>query len=624
MDWYWFLVIFLVALVATFFLTPLAIRIAEKLGIIDLPGKNRINTSPVPRLGGLALVGGIAIAVVAFYLIGRVVPLEPPQSDQTVNINYLGVALATLVVFLVGLADDFLEIKTRYKLVVEAGAACIACASGILFDHFTNPFTGTIVELGLAAWPITIIYLLVFANIINIIDGLDGLACGVVMISAAAIFIISIQKGALEAAILTMAIIGACLAFLRYNLFPARVFMGDCGALSLGFLLGVASLFGVVRTPALITLLVPIMVAGIPVIDSVMALIRRLRSRQRLGTMDTGHIHHRLIERGLSQRTTVLIILLLTAFLAVCALLFAVYQNYTIRIAIVVVLVVLVPVLIGGLGLMRPALQHVYYPRPLEKLPKSQKRISASIVTYDSEREIVPLLRSMQRYLDLSNLDVFIVDNASTDNTVKAIEATAPWATLIVNSYNRGFGAGHNQVLEALKSEYHAVINPDIEFLEDTIFELAQFLDDNPGVVMTAPRVLNPDRTEQKLPKVQPEPRYLIARRFEGSNRRADELAAEYTRSDEDFIGPVPIEHASGSFFMIRTAVFKELNGFDERFFLYFEDNDLSLRASELGEIMFYPGTQVIHGYARESRSNARAFVAQIQSMFRYFGKHGW
>ncbi|MDR1359186.1 MAG: hypothetical protein LBJ48_07555, partial [Coriobacteriales bacterium] len=95
MGWYWFLVIFLVALVATFFLTPFAIRIAEKLGIIDLPGKNRVNTSPVPRLGGLSLVAGIGIAVLVFYLISRVAPVEPPEPDQVVGINYLGVALAT-------------------------------------------------------------------------------------------------------------------------------------------------------------------------------------------------------------------------------------------------------------------------------------------------------------------------------------------------------------------------------------------------------------------------------------------------------------------------------------------------------------------------------------------------
>ena len=623
MGWYWYAVIFAVALATTFLLTPFTIRLAKHLGIVDLPGKNRINTSPIPRLGGLALVAGIVIAVAIFALIYQIEPLRASLPDKLLNINYLGVALATLVVFLAGFADDFFEVKTRYKLIVEALAACIVCASGVLFSHFTNPFDGSIIQLGLIGWPVTVIYLLVFANIINIIDGLDGLASGVVIVSAAALLIISFLKGSYETAILAAAVMGACLAFLRFNVRPARVFMGDCGALSLGFLLGAASLFGVVRTPALITLLVPVVVAGIPVLDSIAALIRRIRGKQGLGSMDTGHIHHRLVERGLSQRTTVMLIVLLTAFLAACALLFALYPNFAVRIAIVVVLILFIPILTWNLGLLRPTLQHVYYPRPA-KTARGARRVSASIVTFESEKVIVPLLRSMQQELDLSSIDVIIVDNASSDNTVRLVEATAPWATLIVNDYNRGFGAGHNQIIGSLASEYHAVVNPDIEFIEDTISQLAQFLDDNPEVVMVSPRILNPDGTEQKLPKLQPEPRYLLARRFEGKSKRADELAAEYTRSDEDFVEPASIEHASGSFFMIRTEAFKALNGFDERFFLYFEDNDLSLRASELGDIMFYPSSSVIHGYAREAQSSSRAFIAQLRSMFRYFGKHGW
>ena len=624
MGWYWFLLVFFVAVVAVFLLSPLTIRFSERLGIVDLPGENRINKTPVPRLGGIALCIGVTIALGVFALVAGLTPDDPAILGLASNINYLGVALAAVIVFLTGMLDDFFEVKTRYKLVLEAIAGCIACASGVLFDHFTNPFSGAIVELGLFAWPITVIYLLVFANIINIIDGLDGLACGVVIISATAIFVISVQKGAYDAALLSAAVAGACLGFLRFNVNPARIFMGDCGALLLGFLLGAASLFGVVRTPALISLLVPMIIAGIPVLDSLMAIVRRLRSKQHLGTSDTGHIHHRLVDLGLSQRTAVLIILLLSAFLAACALLFAVYENFTVRIIILAVLVVLVPILIWTLGLMRPALQHVYYARPRREVPQGSQRISASVVTFDSEEEVVPLLKSMKRVLDITTMDVFVIDNASSDDTVNAVKATAPWATLIENEYNCGFGAGHNQILPALQSEYHAVVNPDILFSEDTISALASFLDENPSVVMVSPRVLNMDGTEQKLPKLQPEPRYLIARRFEGSSKKADELSAEYTRSKEEFAEPTKIDHASGSFFMIRTEAFKELNGFDERFFLYFEDNDLSLRASELGEIMFYPGTKVTHGYAREARSNTRAFVAQIQSMFRYFRKHGW
>ncbi len=368
-------------------------------------------------------------------------------------------------------------------------------------------------------------YLLCFINIINIIDGLDGLACGVVMISAATIGIISLHKGAFEAALLTTAILGSCLAFLRYNVHPARIFMGDSGALFLGFLLGLASLDGVVRTPALISVLVPIVAAGIPVLDAAMAIIRRFRAKQSIMERDAGHIHHRLVDSGMSHRTTVLVILLLSAFLALCALLFATYTDFVIRIVIVVALVIFIPILVWRLRLVQPALQHVYHPRPKKELPQGTNRISASIVTYNSESKIVPLLRSMQRLLDTTRLDVFVIDNASADNTVAEVKNNAPWATVITNEYNRGFGAGHNQVLSVLQSKYHVVINPDIELIEDSISELASFMDKNPEVVMVVPKVLNPDGSEQKLPKLQPEPRYLLARRLEGKSEREIEKA---------------------------------------------------------------------------------------------------
>jgi GT2 family glycosyltransferase len=153
---------------------------------------------------------------------------------------------------------------------------------------------------------------------------------------------------------------------------------------------------------------------------------------------------------------------------------------------------------------------------------------------------------------------------------------------------------------------------------------LCDFLDSNPDVAMITPRILNRDGSEQKLPKLQPTPRYLLARRTEDVSERAQELVREYTRSKEDFSEPTSVEHATGSFFVIRTKVFCKLKGFDERFFMYFEDNDLSRRAQDYGEIIFYPGTTVTHGYQRAGSKSPAALLVQLRSALQFFGKHGW
>jgi GT2 family glycosyltransferase len=141
---------------------------------------------------------------------------------------------------------------------------------------------------------------------------------------------------------------------------------------------------------------------------------------------------------------------------------------------------------------------------------------------------------------------------------------------------------------------------------------------------MVTPRILNRDGSEQRLPKLQPTPRYLLARRTEEVSERSKELVSEYTRADDDFSEPTAVDHATGSFFVIRTEVFCRLKGFDERFFMYFEDNDLSRRAQEFGEIIFYPGTAVTHGYRRAATKSPAALLVQLRSALQFFGKHGW
>jgi UDP-GlcNAc:undecaprenyl-phosphate GlcNAc-1-phosphate transferase len=363
LEWYWLALVSAVAAIGTLAFAPLTVRIARRVNAIDYPDGRRVNTKPTPRLGGVALFVGMLLAIGVFLLVYSVMNDGAPIRGMSAGISYGGVFLSFLVIFGVGIIDDIFGIKVPYKVLGQIAAACIACASGVLFDRFTNPFDGEILYIGLLAYPITIFYLVAFANIINLIDGLDGLASGITAISALALLIISFSKGGFDAAILGAAIIGACCAFLYFNFYPARIFMGDSGSLTLGFALAVLSLFGVVRSPALVTLFIPIVIAGIPVIDTFSAIVRRLRAGRSVAAPDTEHIHHRFMEQGFSQRNTVLILYAMSALLSLGSLLMLQYRGL-LRLIIMLSLVLLAVLLVWRFGLTQSVLLHYYYQRP--------------------------------------------------------------------------------------------------------------------------------------------------------------------------------------------------------------------------------------------------------------------
>jgi UDP-GlcNAc:undecaprenyl-phosphate GlcNAc-1-phosphate transferase len=308
-------------------------------------------------------MAGILVAICGVFIWMQV--FYDPEFAYSImpGINYWGVLLAVLVMFATGLIDDFVDLKPALKFLGQIIAAGIACLSGVLFSHIIVPGLEVDMSLGWVAYPLTIFYLVAFANIINLIDGIDGLAAGISGISAAALAFSALNKGGYDAAFLSIALLGACLGFLRYNFNPAKIFMGDSGALSLGFLLGIASLFGVVRTPALVTLLIPVIIAGIAVLDTFTSIIRRLRTGQSIAQADGGHIHHRFIALGYSQRTTVLIMYLISILLAICGVLIATHDGL-VRYVVIAVLAIIIVFLIWRLGLTKSILSHYYFKRP--------------------------------------------------------------------------------------------------------------------------------------------------------------------------------------------------------------------------------------------------------------------
>lgn len=252
----------------------------------------------------------------------------------------------------------------------------------------------------------------------------------------------------------------------------------------------------------------------------------------------------------------------------------------------------------------------------------TKKGITCGIVTYNSAEEINVALSSLVERID--EKDIYVFDNASTDETVSIIKEKFPEVNLIESKSNLGFGAGHNQILKEINSNYHIIVNPDIEIKEDTINELEECLNKNEDVICATPLILNMDGTEQKLPKRYPKIKYFIGGRLENKFKFAKKLRSEYTRSDERLTELADIEFCSGCFMFVRTNALLKIGGFDERYFLHFEDADLTRMLQKKGRTVYYPKAIVIHKWKRDNVKNKKIAKIALQSMFKYFMKWGY
>lgn len=362
-NWIPYLCLFLSALAVTLLTTPLARRIAVALGAVDMPNPRRINRVPVPRMGGIAIFLGIVAAFVAQYVgtlcFGWPAVLVPSPKLQ---VNYWMLVAAFLVIFLTGVIDDARSLLPWQKLIGQVAAATIAAAGGLVIGAISNPFARGIVDLGWLAYPVTVVYLVSYTNIINLIDGLDGLAAGISGIASVTMFALSVLGHRLDAAALSVAVAGASLAFLRYNFHPASIFMGDSGSLTLGFALGTVSLLSVTRFAGLTTIIVPLVIAAVPIIDTFSAIVRRLRGHVSISHADRGHIHHRLMAEGFDQRQSVLLMYAWTALLCVGSVVMTQVSTWP-RIAVFCVLLGASMVFARHLHLFEPVLLHHYDPR---------------------------------------------------------------------------------------------------------------------------------------------------------------------------------------------------------------------------------------------------------------------
>jgi len=280
-----------VALLVVILLTPAVGGMARLLGVVDAPEKRRLNLNPVPRLGGLAIFFGIFVPALAFLDLGR----------ETRGV-LLGAAVATTV----GAIDDFRRLPPGQKLLGQVVAAAIPIWFGVWIDRFTFPFVGIHELPEWVGMPVTVVWIVAIMNMVNFLDGLDGLAAGVCGISAATFCVIALSLGKPDPAVLSAIIAGACVGFLRHNFYPARIFMGDSGALLLGFILAAVSIQGLLKTAATVALFFPLLVLAVPILDTSFVVARRLKNREKVYAPDQAHLHHRFLRRGFTQRQAAL------------------------------------------------------------------------------------------------------------------------------------------------------------------------------------------------------------------------------------------------------------------------------------------------------------------------------
>lgn len=354
-----FLITAAVSFLVAYISVPLCKKIAYFVGAIDYPGNRRINSSPIPRCGGIALYLGLVAGVLTIFIGARFFDWEMYNLYLVSEVNYIVLFFGVTCMFCVGLVDDITQLNPWVKLAGQVVAAAIVVYSGLSIGTIKILPGQGYVDLEWLDYPLSILYLIVFVNIINLIDGLDGLASGIVAIVSGSLLYLVIMRGNMTLALLTTSLIAVCLAFLRYNVFPASIFMGDSGSMLLGLVVGIISVSGVARMEGIIIMFVPLAIAGVPVLDTFSAIVRRLRGHQSIGQADMNHLHHRLMRAGLGQRRSVVVLWLCTLVLSIVGCVIVQFSG-TVRWAIFLSLFVIVFMVIWYFGLFKPVLRHHY------------------------------------------------------------------------------------------------------------------------------------------------------------------------------------------------------------------------------------------------------------------------
>lgn len=329
--------IYVIGVIISFFIAyismPAVMRLAKKIGAMDKPDPRKVHVRPMPRLGGLSIFLGFMAVVI---------------TTQTLSRPLTGIVLGAATIFIVGVLDDIYDLSPWTKLIGQIAAAGIAFYFGVRVQVMTNPFDG-VVQLGQQiSLPLTVLWIIGVTNAVNLIDGLDGLAGGVSAIAAVTIGIVAFRGDQFVIAFVALILAASIAGFLPYNFNPARTFMGDSGAMFLGFVLSCISVSGLAKSAALMSLFVPVVILGIPVFDTLFAIVRRVNNGTPIFGADKAHLHHRLLAMGFSQRKSVLIIYAISIILGGVA----VTMTYVSNPKAMLIMAILILLLVLGAGWM--------------------------------------------------------------------------------------------------------------------------------------------------------------------------------------------------------------------------------------------------------------------------------
>ncbi|MBE6562701.1 MAG: undecaprenyl/decaprenyl-phosphate alpha-N-acetylglucosaminyl 1-phosphate transferase [Ruminococcaceae bacterium] len=297
-----------------FALTPPVRVLAFLIGAVDVPtDERRMHTKPTPRIGGLAIFGGFAISALVF---GTYTPA-------------LGAVLAGgFIMVVMGILDDVYRLKAWVKLIVQVAAAVVAVLFGVVIEHIT--LFGYVIEFGVLSIPISILWIVGLTNAINLLDGLDGLACGVSAIMSITLLGVVLLHGDYQSALIMAILAAACLGFLPFNMNPARIFMGDTGSLFLGYTMAVMSVQGVFKMHTVISFIIPIAMFALPLLDTLFAIFRRIKGGESPFAPDRKHLHHKLVDMGFTQREAVRILYAVCGILGLVSITFSedIFSEY--------------------------------------------------------------------------------------------------------------------------------------------------------------------------------------------------------------------------------------------------------------------------------------------------------
>ena len=299
------LLAFAICLIISVVATPFVKKLAFKINAVDKPNDRKVHKKLMPRLGGLAII-------ISFFIVFSIFHPDSPY--------FWPIVIGAIIIAITGIVDDIIELSPKYKLLAQLVATLIVVFGGAQIAYVDLPFNITL-SFGYLSIPITVLWIIGVTNAINLIDGLDGLAAGVSSIALLTISGLAISLGDTFVAMIGFMLLGSTIGFLFFNFYPAKIFMGDTGALFLGFMIGVLSVLGF-KNATLFSLIVPITILGVPLLDTGLAIVRRILNKQPIGKPDKYHLHHCLINLGFGHRQAVILIYLLSALFSIAAIIF--------------------------------------------------------------------------------------------------------------------------------------------------------------------------------------------------------------------------------------------------------------------------------------------------------------